>query len=182
MPPRLLVLSNGHGEDLIALRLIEALRHQAPDLEVQVLPLVGIGQAYAGAEAAGHGKAECPVERHHRDENDRRAERVSGNLQQIDQPTNLAGNAVRFEPRGDREVDAERRAAGGNERGRRRQQRNLEGSNLSAGDGHVTGDGHDGSVPDQRNGSRVAFLDVAAEGSPSRWATCHCHRLRSRSR
>lgn len=51
--PRLLVLSNGHGEDLIALRLIEALRHQAPDLEVQVLPLVGMGQAYAGAEAAG---------------------------------------------------------------------------------------------------------------------------------
>ncbi len=51
--PRLLVLSNGHGEDLIALRLIEALRHRAPDLEVQVLPLVGIGQAYAGAEAAG---------------------------------------------------------------------------------------------------------------------------------
>ncbi len=51
--PRLLVLSNGHGEDLIALRLIDALRHQAPGLEVQVLPLVGIGQAYAGAEAAG---------------------------------------------------------------------------------------------------------------------------------
>ncbi len=51
--PRLLVLSNGHGEDLIALRLIEALRHQAPDVEVKVLPLVGVGQAYAGAEAAG---------------------------------------------------------------------------------------------------------------------------------
>jgi uncharacterized protein (TIGR03492 family) len=51
--PRLLVLSNGHGEDLIALRLIEALRHQAPDLEVEVLPLVGLGQSYAGAEAAG---------------------------------------------------------------------------------------------------------------------------------
>ncbi|MGL4650190.1 MAG: lipid-A-disaccharide synthase-related protein, partial [Caldilineaceae bacterium] len=51
--PRLLVLSNGHGEDLIALRLIEALRRQAPGLEVAVLPLVGVGQAYAGAEAAG---------------------------------------------------------------------------------------------------------------------------------
>ncbi|MBD2548849.1 sugar synthetase [Microcystis elabens FACHB-917] len=51
--PRLLVLSNGHGEDLIALRLIEALRQQDPGLEVAVLPLVGIGQAYAGAEAAG---------------------------------------------------------------------------------------------------------------------------------
>ena len=51
--PRLLVLSNGHGEDLIALRLIEAFRRQAPGLEVAVLPLVGVGQAYAGAEAAG---------------------------------------------------------------------------------------------------------------------------------
>ncbi len=51
--PRLLVLSNGHGEDLIALRLIEALRQQAPGLDVAVLPLVGVGQAYAGAEAAG---------------------------------------------------------------------------------------------------------------------------------
>ncbi|MCP9835027.1 MULTISPECIES: lipid-A-disaccharide synthase-related protein [unclassified Cyanobium] len=51
--PRLLVLSNGHGEDLIALRLIEALRHQVPGLQVQVLPLVGLGQAYACAEAAG---------------------------------------------------------------------------------------------------------------------------------
>jgi len=51
--PRLLVLSNGHGEDLIALRLIEALRQQSPGLEVDVLPLVGVGQAYAGAEAAG---------------------------------------------------------------------------------------------------------------------------------
>ncbi|WP_216904974.1 lipid-A-disaccharide synthase-related protein [Synechococcus sp. CCY 9618] len=51
--PPLLVLSNGHGEDLIALRLIEALGRQLPGLEVQVLPLVGIGQAFAGAEAAG---------------------------------------------------------------------------------------------------------------------------------
>ncbi len=51
--PRLLVLSNGHGEDLIALRLIEALRQQAPGLDVAVLPLVGVGQAYTAAEAAG---------------------------------------------------------------------------------------------------------------------------------
>jgi uncharacterized protein (TIGR03492 family) len=51
--PRLLVLSNGHGEDLIALRLIEALRQQTPGLQLQVLPLVGVGQAFASAEAAG---------------------------------------------------------------------------------------------------------------------------------
>jgi uncharacterized protein (TIGR03492 family) len=54
MPPSpLLVLSNGHGEDLIALRLIEALRRQLPSLEVQVMPLVGIGQAFAAAETEG---------------------------------------------------------------------------------------------------------------------------------
>jgi uncharacterized protein (TIGR03492 family) len=51
--PRLLVLSNGHGEDLIALRLIQALRRQAPDLMVQVMPLVGAGQTFITAEAAG---------------------------------------------------------------------------------------------------------------------------------
>ncbi|MFZ0407492.1 MAG: lipid-A-disaccharide synthase-related protein, partial [Cyanobium sp.] len=54
-PPsrRLLVLSNGHGEDLIALRVLEALHQQRPDLELAVLPLVGLGQAFAAAEAAG---------------------------------------------------------------------------------------------------------------------------------
>jgi uncharacterized protein (TIGR03492 family) len=50
---RLLVLSNGHGEDLIALRVIEALVQQCPGLVPQVLPLVGEGQAFAAAEAAG---------------------------------------------------------------------------------------------------------------------------------
>ncbi|MEY3757419.1 MAG: hypothetical protein RLZZ263_573 [Cyanobacteriota bacterium] len=53
MPPRLLVLSNGHGEDLIALRVIQALHQRNPSLAVAVLPLVGSGDAYAAAEAAG---------------------------------------------------------------------------------------------------------------------------------
>jgi uncharacterized protein (TIGR03492 family) len=61
MSSRLLVLSNGHGEDLIALRLIEALqrRHQArpaaagEPLVVAVLPLVGEGSAFAAAERQG---------------------------------------------------------------------------------------------------------------------------------
>ncbi|MEA5417297.1 lipid-A-disaccharide synthase-related protein, partial [Synechococcus sp. BA-132 BA5] len=61
--PPLLVLSNGHGEDLIALRLIEALRQQAPNLQVQVLPLVGVGQGYAGAEAAGELRRVGPRQR-----------------------------------------------------------------------------------------------------------------------
>jgi uncharacterized protein (TIGR03492 family) len=51
--PRLLVLSNGHGEDLIALRLIDALQRQSPGLEVLVLPLVGLGNAYGDAERQG---------------------------------------------------------------------------------------------------------------------------------
>ena len=53
MPTRLLVLSNGHGEDLIALRVIRALRQRQPRLEVKVLPLVGEGLGFAEAEARG---------------------------------------------------------------------------------------------------------------------------------
>ena len=54
-PPsrRLLVLSNGHGEDLIALRILEALHRQRPSVELAVLPLVGLGQTFAAAEALG---------------------------------------------------------------------------------------------------------------------------------
>ena len=54
MSPRLLVLSNGHGEDLIALRLIEALqRGRSRALPVAVLPLVGEGGAFSSAEPRG---------------------------------------------------------------------------------------------------------------------------------
>ena len=53
MPGRLLVLSNGHGEDLIALRVIDALHRRCPALEIAVLPLVGEGSAFAAAEQAG---------------------------------------------------------------------------------------------------------------------------------
>jgi len=51
--PELLVLSNGHGEDQIALRVVEALLVRQPQLHVGILPLVGEGQAYASAEARG---------------------------------------------------------------------------------------------------------------------------------
>jgi uncharacterized protein (TIGR03492 family) len=53
MPGRLLVLSNGHGEDLIALRVLQALHRRRPELEIAVLPLVGEGSAFAAAEVAG---------------------------------------------------------------------------------------------------------------------------------
>jgi len=53
MAHRLLVLSNGHGEDLIALRVIQALLARMPGLEIGVLPLVGDGGIFARDEAAG---------------------------------------------------------------------------------------------------------------------------------
>jgi uncharacterized protein (TIGR03492 family) len=53
MPGRLLVLSNGHGEDLIALRVLQALHRRRPALQIAVLPLVGEGSAFAAAEAEG---------------------------------------------------------------------------------------------------------------------------------
>jgi uncharacterized protein (TIGR03492 family) len=52
-PPPLLVLSNGHGEDVISLALIDALRRRRPELSVAVLPLVGTGEAFAAAEQRG---------------------------------------------------------------------------------------------------------------------------------
>lgn len=52
-PPPLLVLSNGHGEDVISLAVIEALKQQRPELDVAVLPLVGTGEAFAAAEQRG---------------------------------------------------------------------------------------------------------------------------------
>ena len=51
MPSRLLVLSNGHGEDLIALRVIEALASLQPEMSIAVLALVGEGSAFFGAPA-----------------------------------------------------------------------------------------------------------------------------------
>jgi uncharacterized protein (TIGR03492 family) len=53
MPDALLVLSNGHGEDLIAERVLRALKQEHPGLVVAVLPLVGEGHAYRQAEAEG---------------------------------------------------------------------------------------------------------------------------------
>ena len=51
---RLLVLSNGHGEDLIAQRILRALQTRQPQLVIRVLPLVGLGEAFTNDEAEGH--------------------------------------------------------------------------------------------------------------------------------
>jgi uncharacterized protein (TIGR03492 family) len=43
---KLLVLSNGHGEDIIAVRIIEQLQNITNQLELTALPIVGQGYAY----------------------------------------------------------------------------------------------------------------------------------------
>lgn len=47
---RLLCLSNGHGEDIIAVRVLQALQAQVNPPQISALPLVGEGQAYHQAE------------------------------------------------------------------------------------------------------------------------------------
>lgn len=51
----LLFLSNGHGEDMIAGRILDELRAQAPELAVEAWPMVGRGEAYRarGVPAGG---------------------------------------------------------------------------------------------------------------------------------
>jgi uncharacterized protein (TIGR03492 family) len=44
---KLLVLSNGHGEDIIAVRILEQLQSITNNLELTALPLVGEGYAYS---------------------------------------------------------------------------------------------------------------------------------------
>ncbi len=46
---KVLVLSNGHGEDLIALKILEGLHRLQPELKLLVLPLVGEGRAFRSA-------------------------------------------------------------------------------------------------------------------------------------
>jgi len=43
---KLLCLSNGHGEDVIAVKIIEALHQQTQSVEITALPIVGDGSAY----------------------------------------------------------------------------------------------------------------------------------------
>ena len=49
----LLVLSNGHGEDLIALRVLEEIHRFRPALPLEVLSLVGGGGVFSKAIQAG---------------------------------------------------------------------------------------------------------------------------------
>ncbi len=44
---KLLCISNGHGEDAIALPVLQELRKLAPSIEIVTLPIVGVGKAYS---------------------------------------------------------------------------------------------------------------------------------------
>lgn len=44
---KLLCLSNGHGEDVIAVQIIQHLQHHSPAPDIAALPLVGKGHAYS---------------------------------------------------------------------------------------------------------------------------------------
>jgi uncharacterized protein (TIGR03492 family) len=46
VPSRLLCICNGHGEDVIANRILTALHQQVPDLELAAMPLVGEGRCF----------------------------------------------------------------------------------------------------------------------------------------
>lgn len=45
-PVKLLVISNGHGEDIIAVKIIQQIRNINPQISIESLPLVGEGFAY----------------------------------------------------------------------------------------------------------------------------------------
>ncbi|PZD72763.1 hypothetical protein C1752_03279 [Acaryochloris thomasi RCC1774] len=45
-PSNLLVLSNGHGEDQVAVRIVQSLKKLPHSLEIKALPIVGEGYAY----------------------------------------------------------------------------------------------------------------------------------------
>ena len=47
------MICNGHGEDLIALRVLEQIHSRQPRLTLEVLPLVGRGSAFDAAAEAG---------------------------------------------------------------------------------------------------------------------------------
>ena len=55
---KLLVLSNGHGEDKIALRIIEQLQIVTNKLELAALPIVGQGYAYSKSNIAIAGRVQ----------------------------------------------------------------------------------------------------------------------------
>ena len=58
---RLLALSNGHGEDEVAVRVLRQLRQRCPDWEIQALPIVGEGSAYGQASIEIYGPTQSAM-------------------------------------------------------------------------------------------------------------------------
>jgi uncharacterized protein (TIGR03492 family) len=55
---KLLVISNGHGEDVIAIRIVEELLNSPHKLEIAALPIVGRGSAYTRSNIPIAGKVQ----------------------------------------------------------------------------------------------------------------------------
>jgi uncharacterized protein (TIGR03492 family) len=55
---KLLCLSNGHGEDVIAVRILAEIQKQAPQAEMMALPIVGEGKAYQSRSIPIWGKVQ----------------------------------------------------------------------------------------------------------------------------
>ena len=55
---KLLIISNGHGEDIIAVRIIEQLQLAIHNLEITALPIVGEGYAYQNLKIPIAGKVQ----------------------------------------------------------------------------------------------------------------------------
>ncbi|MFM7578153.1 MAG: hypothetical protein ACKO5Q_14605, partial [Microcystaceae cyanobacterium] len=54
----ILWISNGHGEDLNASLILQALRQNAPEIQLSAMPLVGMGNAYQKLQV----KIICPTQ------------------------------------------------------------------------------------------------------------------------
>lgn len=55
---KLLCISNGHGEDAIALRILTPLRQSCPEVSLSALPITGAGNSYQSADVPMIGRAQ----------------------------------------------------------------------------------------------------------------------------
>jgi uncharacterized protein (TIGR03492 family) len=60
-PLKILALSNGHGEDEVAVRILRQLQQQCPDCHLQALPIVGEGRAYEQADISIYGSVRAAL-------------------------------------------------------------------------------------------------------------------------
>jgi uncharacterized protein (TIGR03492 family) len=58
---KLLALSNGHGEDEVAVRVLRQLRQLCPDWNLQAMPIVGEGNAYQQADILLYGPVQSAM-------------------------------------------------------------------------------------------------------------------------